>query len=218
MKGGAGNDFYTVDDEFDQVQEAANGGIDTVETLVDYQIANGSNIENLLLLAGRKGFGNDSNNVITGSNSADTIQGNKGHDSLFGNAGNDGISGGEGNDLIEGGLGIDSLEGGIGNDVFLYRLDNIVDLAALAGDFISDFAVGKDRIDLLDLFSDFGIISDDPLGDGFVRLLVSGGDTLVQFDSNGGANGFVTLATLQGVTNASTADLIFPAPATNEII
>ena len=218
MNGGAGNDFYTVDDEFDQVQELASGGIDTVETSIDFVIANGSNIENLVLLAGRKGFGNDANNVITGSGSGDTIQGGKGHNSLFGNAGADGISGGDGNDLIEGGLGVDSLDGGIGNDVFLYRLDNIIDLAPLGGDFISDFEVGKDRIDLLDLFSDFGIISDDPIGDGFLRLFVSAGDTLVQFDSNGGANGFVTLATLQGVTNATTADLIFPAPATNEIV
>jgi Ca2+-binding RTX toxin-like protein len=218
MNGGAGNDFYTVDDEFDQVQELANGGIDTVETIIDFVMANGSNIENLVLLAGRKGFGNDSNNVITGSGSGDTIQGGKGHDSLFGNNGADGISGGDGNDLIEGGIGVDSLDGGIGNDVFLYRLDNIIDLAPLGGDFISDFEVGKDRIDLLDLFSDFGITSDDPVGDGFLRLFVSGGDTLVQFDSNGGSNSFVTLATLQGVTNATTADLIFPAPAANEIL
>jgi hypothetical protein len=40
----------------------------------------------------------------------------------------------------------------------------------------------------------------------------------VQFDSSGGANSFVTLATLQGVTGASLNDLIFPAPAANEIV
>jgi Ca2+-binding RTX toxin-like protein len=217
MIGGAGNDVYLVDDGNDKVQEAANGGIDTVETTIDFVIANGSNIENINLLAGRKGTGNDANNVINGSFSADTIDGGKGHDSLFGNNGNDGISGGAGNDLIEGGIGADVLDGGAGNDVFLYRLENIIDLVPLGGDFISDFEVGKDRIDVLDLFSDFGITSDDPIGGGYLRLFVSAGDTLVQFDSSGGANSFVTLATLQGVTNASTADLIFPAPATNEI-
>jgi Ca2+-binding RTX toxin-like protein len=217
MDGGAGNDIYLVDNGGDKVKEAAGGGIDTVESSIDFTIANGSNIENLNLLAGRKGFGNDANNIITGSGSNDTIDGGKGHDTLFGKNGTDGISGGDGNDLIEGGLGGDSLEGGIGNDVFLYRLENIIDLVPLGGDFISDFEVGKDRIDVLDLFSDFAISSDDPVGDGFLRLLVSGGDTLVQFDSSGGANSFVTLATLQGVTNATTADLIFPAPAANEI-
>ena len=35
---------------------------------------------------------------------------------------------------------------------------------------------------------------------------------------SGGANSFVTLATLQGVTNATTADLIFPAPGASEIV
>ncbi|HKP26949.1 MAG TPA: calcium-binding protein, partial [Dongiaceae bacterium] len=218
MVGGAGNDIYLIDDENDQVQETANGGIDTIETTIDFVIANGSNIENILLLAGRKGFGNDAANIISGSGSADTIRGEKGHDSLFGNSGNDGISGGDGNDVIEGGIGVDSLEGGIGNDVFLYRLENIIDLVPLGGDFISDFETGKDKIDLLDLFSDFNITSANPVADGFVRLLVSGGDTLVQFDSSGGANSFVTLTTLQGVTNASLTDLVFPAPAANEII
>ena len=218
MNGGAGDDLYTVNDGGDQVQELAGGGIDTVESTIDFTLANGSNIENITLLAGRKGFGNDGNNIVTGSANADTIDGGKGTDSLFGNGANDGISGGEGNDVIEGGIGVDSLDGGIGNDLFLYRLENIIDLVPLGGDFISDFEVGKDRIDLLDLFSDFGIDSDDPIGDGFLRLFVSGSDTLVQFDSNGGANSFVTMVTLQGVTNATPADLIFPAPAVNEIV
>ena len=86
-----------------------------------------------------RGFGNDLNNVITGSSSSDTIEGGKGADSPFGNAGNDGISGGEGNDVIEGGLGIDSPEGGAGSDLFLYRLDNALDLNLLAGDTIAGF-------------------------------------------------------------------------------
>lgn len=115
-------------------------------------------------------------------------------------------------------IGADILDGGAGNDVFLCRMENIIDLVPLGGDFISDFEVGKDRIDLLDLFSDFGITSDDPIDDGYLRLFVSAGDTLLQFDSSGGANSFVTLATLLGITNATTAKLFFPAPAANEIV
>ena len=103
------------------------------------------------------------------------------------------------------------MNGGLGNDVFVYRLENIID--PIGTDTITGFEIGKDRIDLLDLFSDFEVESSDPVGDGFLRLLVSGSDTLVQFDNNGGGNGFSTLAILQGVTGVTTDDLIFPAPA-----
>ena len=74
---------------------------------------------------------------------------------------------------------------------------------------ITDFEVGKDTIDLYDLFVDFEISVEDPVNDGFLRLLANGGDTLLQFDKDGGADSFVTLATLQGVTNATLADLIY---------
>jgi hypothetical protein len=48
------------------------------------------------------------------------------------------------------------------------------------------------------------------IGAGVLRLEVSNGDTLLQFDKDGGADSFVTLATLEGVTNVTLADLIFP--------
>ena len=153
MNGGTGNDTYVVDDIDDQVQEAVNAGTDTVRSSIDFTL--GATLENLVLLAGHTGIGNDFNNIITGSSGADTIQGGKGNDSLFGNGLADSISGGDGNDLIEGGLGNDSLNGGPGNDVFLYRLENIID--PLGTDTITGFEIGKDRIDLLDLFSDFDV-------------------------------------------------------------
>ena len=93
---------------------------------------------------------------------------------------------------------------------------NIID--PIGGDVIVGFETGKDKIDLLDLFLDFGIDSSDPFDDDdYLRRQVSGG-TLLQFDSDAGTDTFVTLATLQGVTNATAADLILPAPATNEIL
>jgi Ca2+-binding RTX toxin-like protein len=209
MNGGSGNDTYTVESMSDQVQELANGGTDTVRSAVNFTLS--ANLENLVLLAGRTGIGNDFNNVITGSGGADTIQGGKGNDSLFGDSSGDNISGGDGNDLIEGGIGADTLQGGAGNDTFLYRLTNIID--PIGGDVIVGFETGKDKIDLLDLFSDFSIQSADPFADDYLRLQVSGGNTLLQFDSDSGTDNFVTLATLQGVTNATTADLIFPVAA-----
>jgi Ca2+-binding RTX toxin-like protein len=209
MNGGSGNDTYNVESMSDQVLELANGGTDTVRSNVNFTLS--ANLENLVLLAGRTGIGNDFNNIITGSGGADTIQGGKGNDSLFGDSSGDNISGGDGNDLIEGGVGADTLQGGAGNDTFLYRLTNIID--PIGGDIIVGFETGKDRIDLTDLFSDFDILSTDAFLDDYLRLQVSGGNTVLQFDSDAGTDTFVTLATFQGVTNVVTADLIFPVIA-----
>ena len=103
------------------------------------------------------------------------------------------------------------MNGGAGSDLFLYRLDNNADLGSLGGDSIIGFETGKDRIDLTDLFQDFGIRTDDAIGDGFLSLEVVGGDTVLRFDSNGGGDGFVTLATLQGVTNVALSDVLYPS-------
>jgi len=121
------------------------------------------------------------------------------------------LEGGAGDDVIEGGLGADKLDGGAGSDLFRYALENPANLNTLGGDVIIGFEAGKDKIDLYDLFVDFEIEVDDVLGEGVLRLEVSNGDTLLQFDKDGGADSFVTLATLQGVTNVTLADLIYPS-------
>jgi len=141
-----------------------------------------------------------------------TVDGNGLDNAMFGSAGADAMNGGVGNDVIEGGLGADFLSGGAGDDQFRYEVDFPADLALLGGDIITGFEVGKDTIDLYDLFLDFGIESADPIGAGFLQLQVTGGNTNIRFDSDGGADSFVTLATLQGVTTASLADIIHPQP------
>jgi hypothetical protein len=110
--------------------------------------------------------------------------------------------------VIEGGLGADAIDGGAGSDLFLYALDVPGDLGNLGGDLITGFETSKDKIDIYDLFVDFDIESEDVIGEGYLRLEVSGGDTLLQFDKDGGANSFVTLATLQNVTDLTLADVI----------
>jgi hypothetical protein len=111
--------------------------------------------------------------------------------------------------VIEGGLGADVLTGNAGNDLFLYRLDGAGDLGTLNGDTIIGFE-GKDLIDLYNLFSDFDIESDEPVAEAYFCLQLSGGNTEMQFDKDGGGDGFVTLATLQGVISATLEDVVYP--------
>jgi Ca2+-binding RTX toxin-like protein len=121
------------------------------------------------------------------------------------------LDGGDGNDVIDGGLGADVLIGGAGNDSFRYTLPNPADLATLGGDIITGFEVGKDTIDLYDLFANFNASGEDPVGEGYLELQVVAGNTFVRFDSDGGGDNFVLLATLLGVTNATLADVIVPS-------
>lgn len=207
LVGGVGNDSYFVDAAGDVIQEAANGGTDLVYTFVDFSL--GAHVENAAaLLGGITISGNDLNNIIYGTSDADTAIGGKGADTLLGRNSADNLSGGDGNDVIEGGLGADAIDGGAGSDLFLYALDVPGDLGNLGGDLITGFETSKDKIDIYDLFVDFDIESEDVIGEGYLRLEVSGGDTLLQFDKDGGANSFVTLATLQNVTDLTLADVI----------
>jgi Ca2+-binding RTX toxin-like protein len=206
--GGVGNDKYFVTDGDDTVAESKNGGVDAIYTYISLTL--GENIENAFAQASSLTItGNALDNYINGLDGADSLSGGIGADLLIGGAGADTLIGGDGNDVLEGSLGVDRIEGGAGNDLIRYRLGNPGDLDSLAGDLIVGFEAGKDKIDLYDLFVDFEISVEDPVDDGFLRLLANGGNTLLQFDKDGDGDSFVTLATLQGVTNATLADIIY---------
>jgi Ca2+-binding RTX toxin-like protein len=209
MIGGAGNDGYAVDAVGDVVQETANGGIDTVYAYFDYTL--GAHVEHAVAAGtGLTITGNDLNNMMQGYDGGfDRLDGGKGADRLFGYGGTDELNGGDGNDVIEGGLGADTMNGGAGNDVFGYTLGDTGGLSGLGGDdTITGFEVGKDKIDILDLIDDFDVGS-DPFGAGYLKLSIDNGNTLLQFDTDGGGDSFVTLATVQGVTNLTLSDLIY---------
>ncbi len=90
--GGAGNDLYLVDSTADVVSEAANAGIDEIQTaLATYSIAAFTNVENLTYTGTGKfsGIGNAAANRITGAAGDDTLNGGAGVDTLIGGAGND---------------------------------------------------------------------------------------------------------------------------------
>ncbi|MFM6584349.1 MAG: beta strand repeat-containing protein [Dolichospermum sp.] len=99
--GGTGNDTYIVDST-DIITESTGGGIDTIQSSVNYSIALLTNVENLTLTGtAANGTGNTGNNVITG------------------NSANNTLNGGVGDDTLDGGAGIDTLIGGLGNDIYV---------------------------------------------------------------------------------------------------
>jgi Ca2+-binding RTX toxin-like protein len=115
LNGSAGDDTYVVDVGGDVVAEAANAGIDSVSSGVNFNL--GANVENLILTEEAiEGVGNSLSNIITG---------NIGNNNLFGSSGNDRMNGNEGNDILNGGLGIDLLTGDTGNDTYI--VDRITD-------------------------------------------------------------------------------------------
>ena len=87
---------------------------------------------------------------LSGGTGADKVFGGSGNDALKGDDGNDRLAGGDGDDDIEGGAGDDRLSGGRGSDQFIFN-DDSVDASR---DFISDFKVGDDLIDLSGIDAD----------------------------------------------------------------
>lgn len=116
-------------------------------------------------------------------------------DILLGGAGDDVLNGGIGDDLLVGGDGADLLFGDQGADVFLFQ--SIAD----AGDTILDFETGAggDAINLTDVLVGYDAGSSN--ANDFMRLVDSGGDSLLQVDTDGAGGDFVTLAVIQGGTD-----------------
>jgi len=114
---------------------------------------------------------------------------------LRGSAGRDTLLGTPGDDRLVGGAGADTLSGGGGRNVFVY--ESLRD----AGDTITDFVPGQDRIDLRTLLAAIGASPAGALASGVLRLQASGANTLLLVDTDGlaGAGAPRTLATLLNV-------------------
>jgi Ca2+-binding RTX toxin-like protein len=89
MQGGAGNDTYVVDDLADKITDTA--GIDTVETSLDYTLADKPALENITLTGSAvvNATGNTLANTLDGSqnSAANTLTGGKGNDTYIVGAG-----------------------------------------------------------------------------------------------------------------------------------
>ncbi len=96
MDGGLGNDTYVVDNVNDQVIENEGGGVDTVESSVDYSLTTASpspaRLVEILYLTGTADIDG------TGNALANQIYGNSGKNRIDGGAGADAMSGGNGDD------------------------------------------------------------------------------------------------------------------------
>ena len=139
MTGGAGNDFYYVDNLSDQVIELADGGIDTIYSYGNRAL--GDNVENLIVTGG-SGSGNALDNHISSAGGYSVLRGNDGDDTLVGAIGNDILVGGQGQDFLD--MGLDGVK-----DVARYAAPS--ESTGLSRDLIFNSRPGypsDDRIDV----------------------------------------------------------------------
>ena len=137
---------------------------------------------------------------ISSNPSSGLIQGTDLPDVLVGTLAADEIAGGDGNDVIIASQGKDVLTGGMGNDVFFYDPLVYPDLTA-HGDRIIDFAVGSDRLDISELLKLSNYVGDNPIADGYVKVVNLDSTSLeVKFDSDGvGLQPSETLAIIENI-------------------
>ncbi|MCW0181429.1 MAG: hypothetical protein OJI70_06615 [Zavarzinia sp.] len=220
LYGGAGDDMLVRTDEDGAGADVFDGqaGYDTLAFAIDAPdgvtidlqnralndgLATGMTISNI-----EKIIGTDVADTIRGSAAAETFEGGGGADILDGRAGDDVLMGGEGGDI---------LTGGTGKDMFAYGEDVFDGSgAAGAGDLITDFQRGEDKIRIdregFDLDADYAlalVVGADPAASGSkAQFLFESDNGRLWFDADGagGAQEAVLIATLQGVTTLSVAD------------
>jgi Ca2+-binding RTX toxin-like protein len=144
LNGGLGDDLYIVDGT-PIINEAADGGVDTVRASGDFTL--GANLEHLSLGSGINGIGNELNNSIAGNFQNNILKGEAGNDFL-GFRGRI-ISnfelglvdlGDSGDDRLDGGTGDDNMAGGTGNDT--YVVDSLGDIVIELVDTVPDPETG----------------------------------------------------------------------------
>ena len=183
--GGAGDDRYYVESAGDVVIELAGEGYDRVYssfsfTLQDNIEAGATRSTNAMDITG-----NALNNWITANDAENFLRGGDGADRLISRGGNDTLNGDGGNDV---------LEGGTGADVFAFD-------AGSGEDFITDFEVGIDLIDITSL----GLAYAD------LTIVNSGSRALVIWDDPGspGTQGVISL------DNVSASELLLDSFVTS---
>jgi Ca2+-binding RTX toxin-like protein len=192
------------------------GGIDTVSGI---EQVNGSQLADLITFSGTQGM------TIVGNAGDDVIQGGDGNDTINGGDGDDTISGGDGDDRLTDNDGLNFEFGGAGNDTFVNVANSTSLLDTMTGgsgtdryivgtgaatsdriaDLITDFDPAEDDvIDLADLLAATTVYTGgNPFAQGILRLVQDGADTVLEYDRDGGGDGFRALLRLSDVTAAS---------------
>ena len=131
----------------------------------------------------------DHDPVLVGLDVYKRVDGSAARELLFGSPGDD---------LITGGAGADRVTGGAGADLFAYT--SMRD----AGDVVTDFVPGEDRIDLRALLAGSGYAGSDAVADGWVlwQRKLGGTAVLVDVDGPAGAATPRALLTLRDVMPA----------------
>ncbi|NEQ40080.1 MAG: VWA domain-containing protein [Okeania sp. SIO3I5] len=101
-----------------------------------------------------------------------TIEGTSSRDNLIGT---------DGDDTITGFRRGDTLTGGDGDDIFVYT--SLRD----GRDTITDFEVGRDKIDLVEVLDVVGFAGVDPIADGYVGFASTSNSTYLTIDPDGSA-------------------------------
>ncbi|MCE3289411.1 MAG: hypothetical protein K0R83_1423, partial [Caulobacter sp.] len=211
MAGGLGADTYIVDNAGDTVTELAGGGVDTVQSSIDYVL--GAEVERLTLTGvAISATGNALANILIGNAQDNILDGGAGADSLQGGLGNDTYHVDNAGDVIvESGIGIDSVNTSLNSYTLGAALENLsfsgIGTFAGTGNNFANTIVGSAGSDTLS-----GLGGDDILDGGAGADAMDGGagnDTY--FVDNAGdtitdASGVDTVRTTRSYTLSATLE------------
>ena len=225
LSGGMGNDTYVISDATNVVFETNIGGIDTIQSSVNFKLPR--NVENLVLtgISGLIGNGNNLANHITGSSGSDTLDGGAGSDVMTGGAGDDVYVIDRLTDVVDessnGGAGIDTINSFITYSLadtthILGSVENLTltGLSAIdgTGNTLPNKIVGNDAAnsisggDSADTLN--GGNGNDTLVGGAGSDVLTGGagvDTLTGGNSAGGTDTFVDTFKFDSITDMGIA-------------
>jgi Ca2+-binding RTX toxin-like protein len=194
LYGDAGNDTLSGGSGNDTIY--GGEGSDSVHAGFDNDIVYGDAGNDVL--AGERGndtiYGGDGNDSLYGEDLNSTLT--DGDDTLYGGNGADVLQGNNGNDILHGEDGLDQLYGNAGADTFVFESASAFNNV----DQIHDFNTGEsDAIDISDILSGYYAQGVDDITD-FVRITDNGTNSTLAIDQDGGADNFVSVATILGVT------------------